>query len=681
MGRSGSCRPGRGYTVIVAEKPKAAEKIAWALGRPVKCRLYGVPYWVLRVNGSSIVVAPSAGHLYGTYTSQRGFPVYTYYWAPIWEHDRSAGYLKKFYLMLASILPKAGVYINACDYDTEGSLIGYMIIERLGDVRRAYRMKFSSLGREELRRSYRNLQPLDMEMVEAGRTRHELDWLWGINLSRALMYALSRFSGARVSLSAGRVQSPTLVEAKNRWVERSLHVPKPSFTLEIILDKDGAKFKATPLGWKPKTRLEAVEHARRIRKLGRMKVKAVRGSRATMNPLPAFNLGDLQAEASRLYGYSPAKTQSLAEDLYLEGLISYPRTNSQKLPPAIGYNRILNSLRMGPYSGLVSRLLAETRGVLKPVQGRKDDPAHPAIHPTGEAPKGLDRDHGRIYDLVVRRFLAAFAGKAVIAKTSVVLVDDDGYQYSASGVGIVVEGWLHYYPYAKPRGDQLPSLSPGEYVEVSAAKANTIWSKPQASLSKIELLKWMEKVNIGTEATRSRIIETLFKRGYLKNSPEVQVTELGLTVAAIIEELFPQLSSPSLTRYFEEKLEEVRTGRTTREKVIREAIATIDELLNVYRERLDNVGSSLSQALGLSRPRVKCMVCDREGRECNGYVLCKYHCMALTRLRRELAGIADAMGKSEQELLKWISSTRYAGTWVRDVARLLREKPTPYRGS
>ncbi|NOZ30966.1 MAG: hypothetical protein GXO68_03335 [Crenarchaeota archaeon] len=161
--RSGSrsCYLGYGYTIIIAEKPKAAEKIARALGRPVKCRMYNIPYWILYRNGERIVVASTAGHLFGIHTSKRGFPVYDYVWRPTWEYDRNASYLKKFYYVLSRLLPNASKYINACDYDIEGSVIGYMIIEFLGNVKRAYRMVFSSLSPSELRQSFSNLRRLD----------------------------------------------------------------------------------------------------------------------------------------------------------------------------------------------------------------------------------------------------------------------------------------------------------------------------------------------------------------------------------------------------------------------------------------------------------------------------------------------------------------------------------------
>lgn len=675
MKRRGYCRLPASYTVLVAEKPKAAEKIARALGKSVKCRMYDVPYWIVTVNGSRLVVAPSAGHLYGTYTRERGFPVYSYYWAPIWENERGASYLKKFYLMLSKVLPKARVYVNACDYDVEGSLIGYMIIKHLGNPSRAYRMKFSSLGPEEIRRAYRSLQPLDMEMVEAGMARHELDWLWGINISRALMEALRRFSGKRASLSAGRVQSPTLVEAKRRWIERSLHIPEPSFGIEVQLSAGGVEFKARPHSWTPETRGEALKHVKRIRGLEDMRVVGASSRRERLSPPPAFNLGDLQAEASRIYRYSPAKTQSLAEDLYLEGLISYPRTNSQKLPPTIGYSMIMRKLEAGPHVGLVRSLLQETGGALKPVQGRKDDPAHPAIHPTGEKPGELDRDHWNIYDLVVRRFLAAFSSHATLSKTTLMLEDRDGYRYQARGVAVVEEGWLKYYPFSRPREGEVPPLQVGARAEVLGARMQTSWSKPRTGLERIDLLKWMESVNIGTEATRSRIIEVLFKRGYLVDGRGgVEVSDLGYTVATIIEELFPQLATPDLTRQFEEKLEDIRAGRATRREVVDEAVRVIDSLIRSYRVNLDRVGARISQALGLTEPSVRCSICGREATHCSGYTLCPMHCRAVERVREALPRLARAMGESEEEALARLSRMKTAGKLVREAAEFLASR-------
>ena len=668
-----SCRRPARFRAIIAEKPKAAEKIAAALGNGVKCRINGVPYWIIPLDGEIAVVAPSAGHLFGPYTRTRGIPVLDIVWEAIWEFDRKSGYLRKFYNVLERVVPGAIDYVNACDYDIEGSVIGYMIIERLGDPRRAYRMKFSSLSPVDLRRAYQRLEPLDWEMIEAGRARHEMDFLWGINISRALMQAYRRVTGERIILSAGRVQSPTLVEAKNRWVERNLHLPLPTVKLSAKLEYDGVEFKAVPLGWRPRTLPEARQVKREVESAGYMVSKSITTEKKNVRAPPAFNLGDLQAEASRLYGMSPARSQALAEDLYLEGLISYPRTNSQKLPPTIDYKRIITSLSKGPLGDLAASLLDETRGLLKPVQGRKDDPAHPAIHPTGEQPKNLDREHRLIYELVVRRFLAAFARDAVVSRTRLELIDPEGRRWEATGTTVEYEGWIRYYPYSKPSESFLPRVRAGSRVIVKGVSVGTEIPSYSKKLSRISLLKWMESVGIGTEGTRSRIIEILYKRGYLKQAGSSStLTELGYTVATIIEQVFPDLATPDMTRRFEAMIEDIRRGRRSREEVVEESRKAVLDVLEGYEARIREIGERLAAAVGReTMARAKCTLCGRPAVDCGGYTLCEGHCEALNRLQKSLPEIAEVLGVDERRALEKVASSRSVGQWVRDVASLL----------
>jgi DNA topoisomerase-1 len=666
------------YIAIIAEKPKAGDKISLALGRRVKCYLNKIPFWIVNYDGQPILVVSSAGHLYGPYTEIKGYPVLNYEWKPLWQVESKERHLKKFYEVLKRLLPKARYYVNACDYDIEGSVIGYMIILHLGDVNRAFRMKFSSLAPSEIRNAFRRLQPLDWDMIEAGVARHELDWLWGINVSRALMDAYYSFTGKRLILSAGRVQSPTLVEAVRRWRERNLFVPKPSFKIIVTLNKDDFIFKARPLNWSPRTRDDALKIARELKTLGLLYVKEVYRSIKEVRPPPAFNLGDLQREASRIYGFSPMKTQEIAEDLYLNALISYPRTNSQKLPPAINYKNIMMNLKkIREYSTLINDLLLETKGVLAPVQGKKEDPAHPAIYPTGELPKGdLSRDEKRIYDLIVRRFLAAFANSAKIATVKVILVDAKGRPYVTEGVNIIKEGWLKYYIFLKPREQTLPRLLKGEEIPIIKVNIETSWTTSSIELTKMGLLKWMERVNIGTEGTRARIIEQLFKRGYLlSKGNKFYVSELGLAVSSIIENLFPSLATPELTRDFEEKLEDIRRGKRRRIEVISEAKRVIIMLLNEFKRRKMEIGRILAESVGLIEPEVKCVICGKRAENLRPVPLCNNHYEAFLRLKKEVQEISKRLSVNLEEALKIIISRRETGAWIRDVAELALKNP------
>ena len=669
------------FTAVVAEKPKAAEKIAAAIGEPRKCWMDGVPYWIVRVNGSSIVVAPSAGHLFGPYSPRRGYPVLDYEWRPIWEFDKSAAYLKKYYRLLEWILPRAEDYVNACDYDIEGSVIGYMIIKWFGDPSRARRMKFSSLSPVELRRAFQRLQPLDVTMVEAGIARHEMDWLWGINVSRALMHAARAITGKRIILSAGRVQTPTLVEATRRWIEKNLAVPVPTFTLTVEARAGDSIVRFHPSGWSPRTVSEARRIVQYLRRVPRLTVVGVERRRVSIRQPPAFNLGDLQAEASRVHGFSPMKTQKIAEDLYLETLISYPRTNSQKLPPSINYKSIVSSLTRIPNLGALARdLLEETGGILRPVQGRKDDPAHPAIHPTGEKPTRLDRDHWLIYEMIVRRFLAAFASPAIVSRTSIWVVDGEGREYTAKAVVVEREGWMHYYHYLRPRDQEIPPVSEGETLRVERASYTTKWSAQTPPLSKTDLLRWMESQNIGTEATRARILETLYKRGYLESKGKsTVVTDLGMMVSEIIIELFPDLSKPDLTRRFEEYIEAIRLGRMSRREAVEEAKETVATLIDRFQGELERVGRRLAWALGVEEPPRKCSICKREAEILDPFPLCRYHRMAYQRLLAAAPEVAERLEISIEEAVSRIASRRgEAGRWVVEVASLLSSKNKGY---
>ncbi len=669
-----SCRVASGYGLIIAEKPKAAAKIAEALGgrSARKCSFYGVPYWVLRLDGRLYVVAPAAGHLYGLYTEERGFPVFNYRWVPL-DVAEGAKHVRKFLALLSRLARGAAFYINACDYDIEGSVIGYMIIRELGDVRRAYRMKFSALTPQDIRRAFRRLGPLDWPMIEAGLARHELDWLWGINVSRALMESVKLVAGKKVVLSAGRVQSPTLVEAASREARRRLHLPLPRFRVEARVRAAGGTLNLTIASLEVRAEAERVAGIVARRRYGVVARLDKRVER--LQPPPAFNLPDLQMEAARLYGYSPAFTQEVAEQLYLEGLISYPRTNSQKLPPTLDYRGILEGLAGNPrFSGLVSRLLRETGGVLRPVQGPRDDPAHPAIHPTGAVPsRRLNKAEERVYELIVRRFLAAFAKPAVLEKASAVL-DFGVARVRLSGVSIVDEGWLHYYPYSRPSG-QLPRLKPGERLVVESVRVVTVYTEPPEAYTKAKLVKWMERVGIGTEATRARIVETLFDRGYLRLSEgRVTVTDLGFAVAEVLKQYFPRLASVELTREFERLLEDIRRGVRRRAEVVENAKMVLRKLLEDYKSSvMREAGLVLAKSLGLIPPEKPCVICGRESVDGR---YCRFHLEAVEVVKRGFEEWRRRLGGiGWREYLEAVAGLKETGMWVRDAALHLLGKP------
>ncbi len=681
-GSRGACAGLRGYVLVIAEKPKAARRIAEALGGGSAryCRGSGrAGFWVLRFNGSLMVVASAVGHLFGLHTEERGFPVFSYEWRPLWAIDRGAAYTRPYYELLRRLSRDASLFVNACDYDIEGSVIGYLVIRFFGDLRRARRAKFSSLTAPELRRAFSRLEPLDYDMVEAGLARHELDWIWGINVSRALMDSVKAATGRRVVLSAGRVQSPTLREAVRRDLERRLHVPLPLFRVSAVLRR--GEWRRTVTARVVEERAEARRAAEAIRRSGKAVVAAVEKRRARLpRPYP-FNLPDLQTEAARVFGFSPMFTQRVAEELYLDGLISYPRTNSQKLPPSLDLSSILRGLSgLRQYSGLVRLVEEMTGGRLRPRNGPRDDPAHPAIYPTGVVPREpLTGAKAKLYDLIVKRFLATISVDALVSYTSVTLVLGDGSRVKLTGARVENPGWLRVYePYGRVAEEELPPLKRGDVLEVERVSVRTEYVKPPEQYTKLMLVRWMERVGIGTEATRARIVELLFERGYLESRRgKIRATELGIAVSEFLDTYFRELTSVELTRVFEKLLNDIRFGRAERGKVIEEAKRLLSERLRLFKERhMLEAGRRLGVALSYLRPRRSCVLCSREAVE--GEALCKLHLEAYRRLREAYPlWVKRGAAQSWNDYVRSVARLRATGELVAEVARAVMEGRLP----
>ncbi len=665
-----------GRVVVIAEKPKAARKIVEAVFQEYKPRVLrykGIPYWVISSKWSEITVVPAAGHLYGITTMDKGCPTFNYIWQPIHIAERGAGHAKNYITLIDKVCRGADHYVNACDYDIEGSVIGYLIIKNHGDVNRSLRAKFSSLTPRELRNAFSKLMPLDREMVEAGLCRHELDWIWGINVSRALMSSLVESVGRSITLSAGRVQTPTLKYIVDKVTSRNLFVPIPQYSVSVTVRIGDSNYSLEYYGRSLESREEAYAIAEAVKAVNKLIVVDYKEEVQGIPTPPPFNLSDLQSEAARIYGLSPLTTQKVAEALYLDALISYPRTNSQRLPKDLNYEEILKNIsRIPQYRGLISKLFSEIKGVLKPVEGAKEDPAHPAIYPTGVASISLSRISRRIYDLVTRRFIASFAPSGRLLRKTIVLSplrQGGGVLFKLAGQEIIYEGWLKYYPFSMPKEFQVPRVGVGELLEVVSVKVDRKFSKPPELPSKIKVLKWMESVNIGTESTRARIIETLFTRKYIvEDSRGISATDLGIAVVEILNNYFSELTEASLTRSFEEKLEAIRRGLASRSQVVSEARGVLVNLLNEFTGKKTEIGISLAKAIGLLKPKAKCIACHREVFDED---LCKYHHLALQELWKAYSEWRRREGISTEEYLNYISKLGIVGRWVKELIDVL----------
>jgi len=608
------------YTLIITEKPDAAQRIASALdaqGKAKKMEDNGVPYYVAK-RDKEIVVVPALGHLYTVAEERSGrnyYPVFSFKWVPRYAAERGAKQIRTWLETISKLANDADMFIDACDYDIEGSIIGYCILKYACGNKEdtSKRMKYSTLTKKELEESYTKPLPhLDFTLIEAGRTRHEVDWLYGVNLSRALTIAARDWSGKYATLSTGRVQGPTLRFLAAREKAIRCFVPTPYWNIKVEIEKDGSIFEAEYEKEIIETKREANTIADACRgKNGKIEQIDVRKFRQT--PPTPFDLGALQSEAYGIFGYTPMRTSNIAQRLYLDALISYPRTSSQKLPPTINYEAILKNLnKVSQYKKLTAELLAKPE--LKPNEGRKEDPAHPAIYPTGNLPERVLEDSERkIWDIVVRRFMAVF-GEPAIRQSMKVCINVNENHFYLRGRQTLKEGWLRFYePYTRSEEILLPHMEEGQTVEVKKVILEDKFSKPPPRYNPGSLLKRMEETEIGTKATRANIIQTLYDRKYIRDERMI-VTELGFEVLEVLEKYCPTVVSIKLTKELEEKMNKIQANSEKRENVLVDVVELLKPVVGELKEKERIIGEQLSNAIKKSRIEERtvgtCPICN-----------------------------------------------------------------------
>ena len=586
-------------TLIIAEKPSSSLKIAQALaeGKMETKNNFGVAYYHIKRGGKDIIVAPAVGHLFilaekKTSSSRWTYPAFETEWKPV-SQNKGSQWSKKYYQNLEKISKKADDFISACDYDIEGSVIAFNILRFICNAKDGKRMKFSTLTKQDLITAYQKASShLDFEQIEAGLARHHLDFLWGINASRALTLSLKEGGGGFKVLSTGRVQGPTLEILEKREEEIRSFVSTPYWELLLtggIRGKDVLALHTTGKFWKK-------DEAQRIFKTcaGKKGIvdKVERKEYQQQPPFP-FDLTTLQRESYLHFGYSPKQTLDIAQTLYEMGAISYPRTASQKLPEQIGIPKILESLqKIKDYKEFANILLSIKP--LKPHEGPKTDPAHPSIYPTSETPKmgTLNPYQKKLYDLIVRRFLAVF-GKAALRETMKIIIIIEKEGFKAEGARTLQPEWMEFYrPYIKFKEQPLPPVAEGESVENKKLDLLSKETQPPSRYSQASILKKLEDLGLGTKATRAQILQTLYDRGYIQEK-SIEVTELGSSVVKALEKYCADIISVDLTRKFEEEMESIQEGKRKKEDIIDEAKKSLDRILAIFKKHEKDIGAEL----------------------------------------------------------------------------------------
>jgi DNA topoisomerase I len=611
------------YRLVIAEKPDAAQRIATALGKASLREMSGIRVFDIPIafDRNHYIICAVAGHLYGVADPtriRRVYPVFDTEWLPSellfsrskWSDTRRprknysglAYQMSRRLSVISQLANHAQEIIQACDYDIEGETIGYNIIKyacrNSNAAKHPLRAKFSALTEDELRSSFARLAEMELSLAEAGRARHLVDFLWGINLSRAISEAYRRVGKRFRNLTIGRVQGPTLAFVVDREIEVKAHVPVPYWSLRVMLQKEELEFEAQYEKDRIEEKSEADEVYSHISKERIARVKSAKQNILSEHPPYPFNLGDLQREAYRLYKFSPSMTLSIAERLYLRALISYPRTNSQKLPASLAYSRTIEQLLQQKDYVRYSSLMQDGKRRRFPIQGQKDDPAHPAIYPTGfKININLSSSEKKVYDLIVLRFLATFAEDAV-SKLTVLKLLIGGFTFISQGQVLLKAGWRSIYP-SHFAVSPLPNLSEGDSVQVNKISLESKFTSAIPAYTQGTLLAKMESENVGTKATRAETISTLIDRGYILQGKTgaLSSTETGLALVNALEKGCSQIISTELTRRTDEDLEKIVEEKEIPESILARTFFEVASVLDQIHGSEVEIGSKLQLAL------------------------------------------------------------------------------------
>jgi DNA topoisomerase-3 len=614
-------------TLIIAEKPSVANDIARALGGLTR---HGNYY-----ESDTMVLSSAIGHLLEIavpeqYEVKRGkwsfahLPVIPPHF-DLKPLERTEDRLK----LLLKLIKRKDVtsLVNACDAGREGELIFRYIVQHAGVKKPIRRLWLQSMTLAAIREGFERLRDGEelLPLADAAKCRSEADWLVGINGTRA-MTAFNSKEGGFYLTTVGRVQTPTLAilvereqrirafQARNYWEVHSRFGASAGEYAGRWFDDNFARNEAD--AERRPERLWEEAHARAI-------VAACEGKLGTVDeeskpstqfsPL-LFDLTSLQREANGRFGFSARTTLSLAQALYEKHkLLTYPRTDSRALPEDyVGtVKRTLEALqetaaaeaptgeRRSRYAPLAAQILKH--GWVRPNRRIFDNSKisdHFAIIPTSQTPRHLNDAEAKIYDLVVRRFLAVFYPAAEYLQTTRI-TRIGTYPFKTEGRVLLSPGWLAVYGRtAKEEGENLPPVSAGEQVRTVEVTIEAVQTKPPARFTEATLLSAMEgagklvedeelraamnQKGLGTPATRAAIIEGLIHEEYVhRNGRELVPTPKAFSLLFALKHFgTEEIASPELTGDWEYKLKQIEQGKLARDEFMNHITAITSDMVS-----------------------------------------------------------------------------------------------------
>ncbi|PYB69125.1 DNA topoisomerase I [Thermoplasma sp. Kam2015] len=579
-----------GSRIIIAEKADAGRRIAYFLsGGNVKShRSKGTSYLEFEYDGAKTYLIPLSGHIVEA-DFESGYSD----WSKIDLSDLIDAKIVKnvknriAYQTLTSFRGKVHEIVIATDYDREGELIGVEALDiiRNGDesVKRA---KFSALTRNEIMDSFKNLIGVNYSLADAADARESIDLIWGSVLTRFFSVTTGRLG--RSFLSAGRVQTPTLAIIVDREREIISFRPEPYWTLHVVFDKDGKFVARYPENIKDRNTAENIFNSING-KNGRV-VSYRSRDESIRRPAP-FSTTEFLREASRI-GIMPSKAMSIAENLYMRGLISYPRTDNTVYPRSINLKAVLKKLENTSYSKYVKEIESFDR--ILPSRGRTETTDHPPIYPVDAPKEDLKGDYARVYDLVLKHFLSTLYrdGSKTVTEAE---IDIAGHIFLANGQRTTDRGWTQIYGY-EPRDVYLPQLVEGEEVKAVDWKMEEDETKPPPRYDMSALLKKMEDLNLGTKSTRHDIIGKLIERGFIEGNP-VRPTPLGMAFIDAVRSVNSHIADPEMTAKLEQDMDRIERNEMRKAEVVEESKRMLHEVLSHFMNRTESVREIITKGL------------------------------------------------------------------------------------
>ena len=590
--------------LIITEKHDTAKRIAAILSekKPERERVSGVDTY--KFDGKTVVGL--SGHIVEVdfpkdYNNWQKTDLKTLVHAEVLTKPTHAN----IFTALRKLGKEAGHLTIATDYDREGELIGVEalnVIKKVNPDVTADRVHYSTITPAEIKKAFSNPTKIDFNLADAGESRQVIDLVWGAVLTRFVSLSSGRLGDK--FLSVGRVQSPTLAIIVNREKEREAFVPVPYWELFATLVNSG-EFEAQHKKGRFLDKAEAERIKAKLGKTGTVKSVVV-GKRNEKPPTP-FNTTEFLRAASAI-GTSAANAMRIAEYLYVNGFISYPRTDNTVYPQALDTKGILTSLLNTEFKEYAQKLLG---GKLVPTRGKKETTDHPPIHPATPAKRSdLKEDEWKIYELVVRRFFATFAEETQWETISLT-VDISGEDFGANGARLVEPGWRWYYSYNVPEDRILPQLKEGQLLNVKEVNLIGKETQPPSRYGQGHLIKIMEDLGLGTKSTRHEIISKLYSRAYVHGNP-LAPTKTAYAVIEALEKYANTITKPEMTGKLEHDMDEISEGKLTEDYVIKESRDMLDGIFKDMSRNKELITESLRNGLYEDRIIGTCQKCSSD---------------------------------------------------------------------